>query len=181
MESVLTRGRDPDCPHSQPPLAAEGDPHIVLDLSHVLFGGSLLGERPLQHEFGLEYGFCALHDAVEGGSHPRDRGMFDFALDIGDAPAGMALVPGAVEWTECPLMGWSGRAPAPHSVELPTYRIARNYCGPTHFRCLLPAALRRRTPGPPPFSSMNSTPAFSKARLMTSRVARRGCVTPASS
>jgi hypothetical protein len=27
--------------------------------------------------------------------------------------------------------------------------------------------LRSRTPGPPPFSSMNSTPAFSKARLMT--------------
>ena len=33
---------------------------------------------------------------------------------------------------------------------------------------------RRRKPGPPPFSSMNSTPAFSKARLTTSRVARRG-------
>jgi len=33
---------------------------------------------------------------------------------------------------------------------------------------------RRRTPGPPPFSSMNSTPAFSNARLTTSRVARRG-------
>ena len=33
---------------------------------------------------------------------------------------------------------------------------------------------RRRKPGPPPFSSMNSTPAASNARLMTSRVARRG-------
>ena len=29
--------------------------------------------------------------------------------------------------------------------------------------------LRRRTPGPPPFSSMNSMPATSNARLMTSR------------
>jgi hypothetical protein len=36
------------------------------------------------------------------------------------------------------------------------------------------AGFRRRTPGPPPLSSMNSTPAFSKARLTTSRVARRG-------
>ena len=34
--------------------------------------------------------------------------------------------------------------------------------------------LRNRTPGPPPFSSMNSTPAASNARLMTSSVARRG-------
>jgi hypothetical protein len=32
---------------------------------------------------------------------------------------------------------------------------------------------RRRTPGPPPFSSMNSPPAFSKARCTTSSVARR--------
>jgi hypothetical protein len=41
------------------------------------------------------------------------------------------------------------------------------------------ALLLSRTPRPPPFSSMNSTPALSKARLMTSRVARRGLV-PAS-
>jgi hypothetical protein len=33
---------------------------------------------------------------------------------------------------------------------------------------------RNRTPGPPPFSSMNSTPAVSNARLMTFKVARRG-------
>src|SRR5664280_3555616 len=32
-------------------------------------------------------------------------------------------------------------------------------------------SLRRRTPGPPPFSSMNSTPAASKARLMASSLA----------
>jgi hypothetical protein len=36
------------------------------------------------------------------------------------------------------------------------------------------ADFRRRTPGPPPFSSMNSTPANSKARRTTSSVARRG-------
>src|SRR6266487_337123 len=39
---------------------------------------------------------------------------------------------------------------------------------------------RKRTPGPPPFSSMNSTPAPSRARLITSRVALRGSLAPAS-
>src|ERR1019366_6609542 len=33
-----------------------------------------------------------------------------------------------------------------------------------HFRCFPCGGLSRRTPGPPPFSSMNSTPAISKAR-----------------
>ena len=47
-----------------------------------------------------------------------------------------------------------------------------------YFRDFCCDGLRRRTPGPPPFSSMNSTPALSKARLMTSRVARRGSTRP---
>ena len=38
--------------------------------------------------------------------------------------------------------------------------------------------LRSRTPGPPPFSSMNSTPAASKARFITSTVAVAGCEPP---
>jgi transposase len=36
--------------------------------------------------------------------------------------------------------------------------------GPNHLRGFSRNDLRRRTPGPPPFSSMNSTPAASKAR-----------------
>src|SRR5262249_49949365 len=55
-------GRDADL-H---PLAASGDnrkhrrlsvydPHIVLELRHVLFGRDLLRKRPGQHEFGLEH------------------------------------------------------------------------------------------------------------------------------
>jgi hypothetical protein len=39
---------------------------------------------------------------------------------------------------------------------------------------------RSRTPGPPPFSSMRTIPAVSSARLITSRVARRGSWTPSS-
>src|SRR5262249_32105032 len=68
------------------PLAAAGDdgqhrraemsdPHIVLDLGHVLLGRGLLGERPGQHEFGLEYCSCILHNAIECGRHPGDGRM----------------------------------------------------------------------------------------------------------
>ena len=63
----------------------------------------LFGERPWQHEFGLEHGFGALHDAVEGCRHPRDRRVLDPALHIAHPPAGVALIPGAVEiLSRCP-------------------------------------------------------------------------------
>ena len=52
--------------------------------------------------------------------------------------------------------------------------------GSIYLRLLPLVALRNRTPGPPPFSSMNSTPASTSARLMTSRVALRGSCIPAS-
>src|SRR5262245_8250307 len=42
-----------------------------------------------------------LHDAVERRDHPGNGRMLHPALDVGDAPAGVALVPGAVE----PLRG----------------------------------------------------------------------------
>jgi hypothetical protein len=74
-----------------------GDPHIVLELGHILFGRSLLGERPGQHELGLEHRCGPLHDAVEGRRHPWNRRMLQAALDIGDAPAGVAFVPAPVE------------------------------------------------------------------------------------
>jgi hypothetical protein len=47
-----------------------------------------------------------------------------------------------------------------------------------HLRDFSPVLFRSRTPGPPPFSSMKSTPAPSKARLITSSVARRGWLAP---
>ena len=78
-----------------------GDPHIVLKLGHILFGGRLLRERPGQHELGFKYRFSFLHDAVEGRRHPGNGRMLDAALDIRDAPAGIALVPGAVELLGC--------------------------------------------------------------------------------
>ena len=75
-----------------------GDPHVVLELGHILFGGRLLGKRPGQHELGFEDGSCRLHDAVEGRHHPGDRRVPNPALDAGDVPAGVALVPGAIEF-----------------------------------------------------------------------------------
>ena len=50
-----------------------GHPHVVLQLRHVLFGRRLLGERPGQHELGLEHRPGPLDHAVEGGRHPADR------------------------------------------------------------------------------------------------------------
>ena len=73
------------------------DPHVVLDLRHVFFGGRLLGERPGQHELRLEHGFRAFHDPVQRGGHPRNCRMPDPALHAADLPACVALVPRAVE------------------------------------------------------------------------------------
>src|SRR5215831_11256898 len=50
-----------------------------------------------RHELGLEHRLRALHDSVEGGHHPRNRRMPDPALHVADLPAGVALVPGAIE------------------------------------------------------------------------------------
>jgi hypothetical protein len=48
-------------PHRAPQV---GDPHVVLELAHVLFGRCLFRERPGKHELGLEDGFGAFHDPV---------------------------------------------------------------------------------------------------------------------
>src|SRR5262245_17182234 len=50
-----------------------------------------------QHEFGLEDGFRALHDPVQGGCHPGYRGMPDVALHVAHLPSGIALIPRSVE------------------------------------------------------------------------------------
>jgi hypothetical protein len=73
------------------------DPHVVLELGHILFAGRFLGKRPGQHEFGLEYCFRALHDAVEGCRHPGNGRVPHAALNVSNASAGVALIPGTVE------------------------------------------------------------------------------------
>src|SRR5262249_50921141 len=74
-----------------------GDPHVVLELGHVLLRRRLLRERPRQHEFGFEYGAGAFDDAVQRGSHPADHRMAHPALDIFDHLPGRPLVPLSVQ------------------------------------------------------------------------------------
>ena len=74
-----------------------GDPHIVLQLRHVLFGGGFFRERPGQHEFGLEHRAAGINQAVEGRGHPFDDGVLDPALHVLDRLPGVALVPAPVE------------------------------------------------------------------------------------
>src|SRR5262249_14713775 len=57
----------------------------------------LLGERPGQHKFGFEDRSRGPDDAVKSCRHPRNGRMLDLALDVGDVPAGVALVPSPVE------------------------------------------------------------------------------------
>ncbi len=74
-----------------------GDPHVVLQLGRVLFGRPLFGERPWQHELGLENRPGGFDHAVEGCRHVADDGMLDPTLDVGEHLAGVALEPVAVE------------------------------------------------------------------------------------
>ena len=59
--------------HLPPPVMIEstavlgiGDPHVVLQLRHVLLGRRFLRERPGQHELGLEHRPGALDHPVQG-------------------------------------------------------------------------------------------------------------------
>ena len=68
--------------HLPPPVMIEstevrgvGDPHVVLELGHVLLGRRFFRERPGQHEFGLEHGAGTLDDSVQRCGHPADHRM----------------------------------------------------------------------------------------------------------
>ena len=94
-----------------------GDPHIVLELGHILFGRSLLGERPGQHELSFKCRFSSLHNAVQGRGHPGDGRMLDAALHTRDTTARISLVPGTVEFF--------GRSPELHDeVARQVFRIS---------------------------------------------------------
>src|SRR5262249_58207888 len=57
----------------------------------------LFGERPGQHELRLEDRGRSFDYDVEGRYHSRNGGVLHVALDVGDALAGVALVPGSVQ------------------------------------------------------------------------------------
>ena len=73
------------------------DPHVVLQLGHVLFRRGFLRKRPRQHELGLEHRAGALDHAVQGRRHPPLHGVKHPPLHLGDDLAGIALVPAPVE------------------------------------------------------------------------------------
>ena len=79
------------------PCLGVGDPHVVLQLRHVLFGRTLLGEAPGQHELGLKDGSGSFDPAVEGRRQVADQGMPDPLLDVDDHPPGVSLVPMSIE------------------------------------------------------------------------------------
>ena len=90
------------------PLAAAGDdrkcrtsccrdPHIVLQLRHVFFGGRFFRERPRQHELSLEDRAAGHNTPVKGCRHPAQRRLPDMPLNIGDDFPGLGLVPAAVQ------------------------------------------------------------------------------------
>ena len=74
-----------------------GDPHVVLQLGHMLFGRPLFGERPRQHELGLKNRSSGLDDAVQGGGHPAHHWVMHAALNPRESLSGIAFVPKAVE------------------------------------------------------------------------------------
>lgn len=50
------------------------DPHVVLQLSHVLLGSGFLGEGPRQHELGFKNGAGLFDRAVQCSAHPFVHG-----------------------------------------------------------------------------------------------------------
>jgi hypothetical protein len=95
--------------HLPPPVDRQyrclgiGHPHIVLELSHVLFDRSFFRERPWQHELGLEHRSRPLDHAVEGCRHPAVDRMANAALHVGNGMARIALLP-------CPIEGLGDHA-----------------------------------------------------------------------
>ena len=79
-------------------------------------GSQFLGERPGQHELGLENGAGALDPAVERGRHPAVHGMKNLALHLGDDLAGVPFVPGPIQ-----LLG--GRAELDQEVARKVLRL----------------------------------------------------------
>jgi len=55
-------------------LDGTDDPHVVLELGHVLGDGTFLGERPGQHELGFEHRPGCFDDTVEVAAIQRISG-----------------------------------------------------------------------------------------------------------
>jgi hypothetical protein len=83
--------------HRQRRRPCRDDPHVVLQLRHILLRRRFLRERPWQHELGFEYRTAACDTTVEGRRHPPEGRMAGPLLDVRDDPPSIGLVPAPVE------------------------------------------------------------------------------------
>ena len=74
------------------------DPHVVLQLRHMLFGCRLLRKRPGQHELGFKHRTTGIDETVEGRGHPFVHRVLHLSLNILDDVTGVALVPAPIEF-----------------------------------------------------------------------------------
>jgi hypothetical protein len=77
------------------------DPHIMLQLWHVLLGRGFLRERPRQHEFGFKDRFGPFDAAIQGRRHPAQHRMPNVALHIRKDLPGIGLVPSPIQLLGC--------------------------------------------------------------------------------
>ena len=94
-----------------------GDPHIVLDLGHVLLRRRFLRKRPRQHEFGFEHCASAFDDAVQCRRHPAEHRVLEPGLDVFDDAPRRALVPLSVQ--VAPLPARAGLVGCPNGIAAP--------------------------------------------------------------
>jgi hypothetical protein len=74
-----------------------GHPHVVLELGHVPLGRRLLGERPRQHELGLEHGVEGVDEPVQRRRQISVDRMLDPALNVGYGTLRVPFVPVPVQ------------------------------------------------------------------------------------
>jgi hypothetical protein len=73
------------------------NPKVMLQLWRILFDCRFFGERPWQHELGLENGLASLHPSIEGSGHPGQHRMADLPLNVRDHLASIGLKPQPIE------------------------------------------------------------------------------------
>src|SRR4051812_5698461 len=73
------------------------DPHIVLQLRHMLLGRRFFRKRPWQHELGFEYGTARINAAIQSRRHPFIDRVADVPLYVLYGVPGIALVPAPIE------------------------------------------------------------------------------------
>jgi hypothetical protein len=83
--------------HGQHSRPGGHDPHIMLQLGHILLRSRFLRERPRQHELRLENRPGRLDPAVQGDAQPSERRVPKVPLDVRDHLTGICLIPTTIK------------------------------------------------------------------------------------